>query len=431
MNYQQTIDFLFNSVTSFQQVGADAYKPGLERVSEFCRRLGNPHNDFLAIHVAGTNGKGSVSSMLASVLHEAGYQVGLYTSPHLKDFRERIRVGGEMISQQGVVDFVDKYFDDINELQLSFFEITTAMAFAHFAASNVEVAVIETGLGGRLDATNIIHPLVSVVTNIGLDHTALLGNTLQAVAKEKAGIIKSGVAIILGEADERYNSVFEARAAELGSQLIYAEKQYHHTGHRVEGLLQFIDLDGACNEQQLTVKTDLLGECQYHNVITATAVVNYLNQHSSLTIPRRAFECGMASVTTNSSLCGRWQVLGREPLTVCDTGHNAHGIKYAAEQLRAFIDGGGQVYCVVGFARDKSLDEVFALLPAEAYYLFTAADSPRSLPAVELGERASAEGLRGEVVEGVARALQRAQALAGDEDMIFIGGSNFVVAEIL
>ena len=431
MNYAQTIDFLFNSVTSFQQVGADAYKPGLERVWEFCRRLGFPQNDFLTIHVAGTNGKGSVSSMLSSVLREAGYRVGLYTSPHLKDFRERMRVDGQMISQQRVVEFVEQHFEDTKELQLSFFEITTAMAFDYFAASDVEVAVIETGLGGRLDATNIITPLVSVVTNIGLDHTALLGNTLQAVAAEKAGIIKSGVAVVLGEADDRYNAVFESRSAELGSQLIYAQQNYRHLGHRVADSAQYVALERVGSGEQYEVKIDLLGECQYHNVITVSTVVDYLNSATTLTLSMRAFESGLQSIVANSSLCGRWQVLDQSPLMVCDTGHNAHGIRYVAEQLNRLISQGVKVYCVLGFARDKSLDEVLVLLPRQAYYLFTAADSPRSLPAEELYAVASAKGLCGEVVEGVAAALHKAQSMATAEDMIFIGGSNFVVAEIL
>ena len=431
MNYAQTIDFLFNSVTSFQQVGADAYKPGLERVEEFCRRIGNPQNSFCTIHVAGTNGKGSVSSMLASVLRQAGYKVGLYTSPHLVDFRERIRVDGRMIPQQDVVDFVGCNYGSIKELQLSFFEITTAMAFSHFALSGVEVAVIETGLGGRLDATNIIRPLVSVVTNIGLDHTALLGDTLQAVAAEKAGIIKSGVGIILGEGSESYNNVFEARSAACGSQLIYAEQCYSHVGHRLCGGMQTIELQNRMNGKSLSIEIDLLGECQYHNVITAATVVDYLNQNSPLTISCQAFREGMSSVVANSSLQGRWQVVGQNPLTVYDTGHNAHGIRYVAEQISRFIEGGGRAYCVIGFARDKSLDEVLELLPRSAYYLFTAADSPRSLPATQLCDMATAAGLSGECAESVKAALQRAREMATANDMIFVGGSNFVVAEVL
>ena len=430
MTYSETIDFLFNQVTSFQQVGAAAYKPGLERVEEFCRLLGNPHNDYHTIHIAGTNGKGSTSHMLASVLQQAGYRVGLFTSPHLKDFRERVRVDGEMISEQEVVGFVERNLPEIRRLGLSFFEITAAMAFEHFARQDVEVAVIETGLGGRLDATNIITPLVSVITNIGLDHTDLLGSTLQAVAAEKAGIIKRGVPVVLGERSEEYNNVFVKRAEELSAPLYFAQEQCRVLEQGVDDDMQRFVLQRDRDNAKFDVKLDLMGEYQYNNLITASAALDVLDKLTPLTISRRAYLEGLQSVSRSTSLAGRWQVLSAEPYMVCDTGHNAHGIKYVAKQLQGLAERYSKLYCVVGFAKEKSLDEVLPLLPTAAYYIFTQASSPRALPAVSLAEQAAEFGLKGEVVTNVADAVAMAQEKATAKDAIFIGGSNFIVGEI-
>ena len=430
MTYSQTIDFLFNQVTSFQQVGAAAYKPGLERVEEFCRLLGSPHNDYHTIHIAGTNGKGSTSHMMASVLQQAGYRVGLFTSPHLKDFRERVRVDGEMISEQEVVGFVERNLSEIKRLGLSFFEITAAMAFEHFALQGVEVAVIETGLGGRLDATNIITPLVSVITNIGLDHTDLLGSTLQAVAAEKAGIIKRGVPVVLGERSEEYNDVFVKRAEELNAPLYFAQQQCRVLEQGVDDDMQRFVLQRDRDNTKFDVKLDLMGEYQYNNLITASAALDVLDKLTPLTISRRAYLEGLQSVSRSTSLAGRWQVLSAEPYMVCDTGHNAHGIKYVAKQLQGLAERYSKLYCVVGFAKEKSLDEVLPLLPTAAYYIFTQASSPRALPAVSLAEQAAEFGLKGEVVASVADAVAMAQEKATAKDAIFIGGSNFIVGEI-
>lgn len=430
MTYSETIDFLFNQVTSFQQVGAAAYKPGLERVEEFCRLLGNPHNDYHTIHIAGTNGKGSTSHMMASVLQQAGYRVGLFTSPHLKDFRERVRADGEMISEQEVVGFVERNLPEIKRLGLSFFEITAAMAFEHFALQDVEVAVIETGLGGRLDATNIITPLVSVITNIGLDHTDLLGSTLQAVAAEKAGIIKRGVPVVLGERSEEYNDVFVKRAEELSAPLYFAQEQCRVLEQGVDDDMQRFVLQRDRDCAKFEVKLDLMGEYQYNNLITASAALDVLDKLTPLTISRRAYLEGLQSVSRSTSLAGRWQVLSAEPYMVCDTGHNAHGIKYVAKQLQGLAERYSKLYCVVGFAKEKSLDEVLPLLPTQAYYIFTQASSPRALPAVSLAEQAAEFGLKGEVVASVADAIAEAQKKATAKDAIFIGGSNFIVGEI-
>ncbi len=431
MNYSQTLEFLFSSLPSFQDVGADAYKPGLERVAEFCRHLGNPQRNYYTIHVAGTNGKGSVSHILASVLREAGYRVGLFTSPHLKDFRERMRVDGEMISKQRVVNFVDKNMAKMQELQLSFFEMTTAMAFDYFAYSDVEVAVIETGLGGRLDATNIITPLVSVVTNVGFDHTDLLGGTLREIATEKAGIIKKSIPVVVGESNDEYDDVFEAVAAVGRSRVIYAEDSFRYIEHRVEGIKQHIALERMCDGRRYDLELDLTGDYQRKNAVTAAAVVHYLHDSSPLTISRRAFVDGFAKAASSTGLAGRWQTLGEKPWVVCDTGHNAHGISYVASMLKASASRYNRQIIVLGFAREKNIDDILPLLPREAYYIFTQANVSRAMPAEELARRAAEAGLQGEKCQSVEEAMARAKEIATPEDMIFVGGSNFVVAEVL
>ena len=429
MNYNQTLEFLFQSLPVFETQGATAYKPGLERITAFCRHIGNPQRNFFTIHVAGTNGKGSVAHIIAAVLQQAGYRTGLFTSPHLVDFRERIRVDGEMIPKQKVVNFVDKHHDKMVELELSFFEMTAAMAFDYFAQSDVEVAVIETGLGGRLDATNIIVPILSIVTNIGLEHTALLGDTLPRIAAEKAGIIKKTIPVIIGEADKRYNDVFEQTAAANKSRVIYAEKEFSCEKHTLEGNRQLFRLRRTRDDQAFEVELDLQGDYQCRNIVTASAAVDFLHEETPLTISRRAYLEGMKNAAANTALMGRWQKLAETPLTICDTGHNAHGIAWVARQLKETPH--KALYCVIGFVRDKDLAHILPLLPHDAHYLFTQAHSERALPAAELTAKAAIYGLHGETVEQVADALARARELASAEDMIFIGGSTYVVAEVL
>ena len=429
MNYNQTLEFLFQSLPAFETQGATGYKPGLERISAFCRHIGNPQRNFFTIHVAGTNGKGSVAHIIASVLQQAGYRTGLFTSPHLVDFRERIRVDGEMIPKQKVVNFVDKHHDKMVELELSFFEMTAAMAFDYFAQSDVEVAVIETGLGGRLDATNIIVPILSIVTNIGLEHTALLGDTLQKIAAEKAGIIKKSIPVIVGEADNRYNEVFEQVAAANKSRVIYAEKAFLCEEQHPEGERQRFRLRRTRDDQAFEVELDLQGNYQRRNIVTASAAVDFLHEETPLTISRRAYLEGMKNAAANTSLMGRWQKLAEAPLTICDTGHNAHGIAWVARQLRETPH--RELYCIIGFVRDKDLAHILPLLPHDAHYIFTQARSERALPAADLTAKAAIYGLHGEAVEQVADALVRARELASAEDMIFIGGSTYVVAEVL
>ena len=414
---------------SFQRVGGDAYKPGLERIAAFCGHIGNPQRNFYTIHVAGTNGKGSVSHMLASILREAGYRTGLFTSPHLVDFRERIRVDGEMIPKQKVVNFVDKHREKMQQLDLSFFEMTAAMAFDYFDQSDVEVAVIETGLGGRLDATNIITPLLSVVTNVAMEHTEYLGDTIEKIASEKAGIIKKSIPVVVGQRSESYNHIFESRAAELHSRVIYAEDEFLlHGIEHFDNENQHFSVERTRDSRTFELDIDLLGDYQRHNIITACAAADYLAELTPLTISRRAFREGLARTAANTSLMGRWQVIASEPYTVCDTGHNADGIRYVAAQLEALDT--DRIFAVMGFAKDKDLEAILRLLPKKIHYIFTRASVDRARCVEDIAAVATTLGLDFECASTVGEAIARARSLALATDTIFIGGSNFVIAEV-
>ena len=429
MNYTETLDYLFTSLPTFQQVGVSAYKPGLERVSEFCRKIGNPQRSYFIIHIAGTNGKGSVSNMLASVLQQAGYQVGLYTSPHLSDFRERIRVGGEMISKQKVVNFVGKYRKEMEELKLSFFEMTTALAFDYFAQSEVEVAVIETGLGGRLDATNIVIPAVSVITNVGLEHTDLLGDSLPKIAREKGGIIKKSIPVILGEKNSAYNLVIEDIASDMRSSVIYAEEAFTCSRQQSEGNYQVFDMNRTRDNQLYTLRVPLMGEYQRQNVAIVCALADYLHENTPLSISRRAFVEGLKECVATTGFRGRWEVLSTNPTVVCDTAHNAHGLELVARQLsKAKYN---KLYCVMGLCEDKNISQILAVMPKDAHYIFTRANTRRAASAELLSEKVTAAGLDFEFCEGVVNAVNRAKSLMSSDDMLFIGGSTFVVAEAI
>jgi dihydrofolate synthase/folylpolyglutamate synthase len=430
MNYTETLDYLFSSMPSFQQVGGDAYKPGLERISEFCRMIGNPQRNYFVIHIAGTNGKGSVSNMLAAVLQQAGYQTGLFTSPHLTDFRERIRVNGEMISKQKVVNFVDRHREEMERLQLSFFEMTTAMAFDYFAQSDVEVAVIETGLGGRLDATNIVQPLISVITNIGLEHTEYLGDSLPKIAREKGGIIKKCTTVVVGEKNPNYNLVLEEIAADLRSELIYANEAFTIGNCSFEGDKQVVTLNRTRDGYPYQLRLDLLGEYQRQNLATVATVLDTLHEKSPLSISRRAFVEGVREVSQLTSFRGRWQVLSPNPLVVCDTAHNEHGIAEVAKQLKSRTSG-GKLLCVMGFCEDKEFSKMLALMPGDAHYIFTQASIRRAAPTDKIAEVATSLRLNFEVAVSVEEALAKAQQQLREGDMLYIGGSTFVVAEAL
>lgn len=429
MNYTETIDYLFSSLPSFQNVGSLAYKPGIERISDFCRKIGNPQRNYFIIHIAGTNGKGSVSNMLASILQQAGYQVGLYTSPHLTDFRERIRVNGEMISKQKVVNFVGKYRKEMKECELSFFEMTTVLAFDYFAQSDVEVAVIETGLGGRLDATNIVIPAVSIITNVALDHTDLLGDSLPKIAREKGGIIKKSIPVIVGELNSAYNLVIEDIAADKRSSVIYAEQAFECTSQRREGVYQVFDMIRTRDSQPYTLRVPLLGEYQRQNVATVCAVADYLHENTPLSISRRAFVEGLKECVASTGFRGRWQTLSTSPLVICDTAHNPHGLAAVSKQLQSIE--GGKLYCVMGFCEDKNISQMLSLMPKNAHYIFTRAESRRAASVDALVELGQSLGLCCEGVDGVANAVAYAKSKLVAEDTLFIGGSTFVVAEVL
>ena len=429
MNYTETLDYLFNALPSFQQVGTSAYKPGLERITEFCRKLGNPQRNYFVIHIAGTNGKGSVSNMLASVLQQAGYQVGLYTSPHLNDFRERIRVNGEMISKQKVVNFVGKYRKDMEECELSFFEMTTALAFDYFAQSDVEVAVIECGLGGRLDATNIVIPQVSVITNIGLEHTDLLGDSLPKIAREKAGIIKKSIPVIVGEKNSAYNLVIEDIAADRRSEVIYSGEQFECHHQQSEGEYQRFDMIRTRDHQQYTLRIPLLGQYQRQNLATVCTIADYLHENTPLTIRRRALVEGLKDTVETTGFSGRWQVLSTSPYIVCDTAHNAHGLAQVAQQIATTNH--NKLYCVMGFCSDKDIKAMLRLLPTDAHYIFTSAQARRAAQSEQIGSVAHELGLDFEYRQDVKSAVEYAKGLLEPEDMLYIGGSTFVVSEIL
>ena len=430
MNYSETINYLFTSLPTFQAQGASAYKPGLERVAEFCRKIGNPQRNYFVIHIAGTNGKGSVANMLAAVLQQAGYQTGLYTSPHLTDFRERIRVNGEMIAKQKVVNFVNKHRQEMEKCELSFFEMTTALAFDYFAQCDVEVAIIETGLGGRLDATNIIIPALSIITNVGMEHTALLGDSLPKIAREKGGIIKKSIPVIVGERNKAYNLVIEEIANDARSTVIYAEDAFECRGASVEGNKQVFDMIRTRDGQHYALRVGLLGEYQRQNVTIVSAAADYLHENTPLSISRRAFIDGLRDVTQLTSFKGRWQVLSERPYIVCDTGHNSHGIARVAEQL-ARRKAEGKLVCVMGFCEDKNIRQMLELMPSDAHFVFTRADMPRAASTEKVAEAATAIGLDFEWVDGVTAAVEHAKSMLAEQDTLFIGGSTFVVAEAL
>ena len=399
MNYKETLEYLFVKTPAFQQKGESAYKPGLANVMELDDFYGNPHKNFKTIHIAGTNGKGSVSHTLAAILQSAGYKVGLYTSPHLKDFSERIRVNGKPISEQYVIDFVSDADEIIEKLNPSFFEITTLMAFTYFASEGVDVAVIETGLGGRLDSTNIISPVLSVVTNVSFDHVNLLGDTLEKIANEKAGILKSGIPAVVGEMSLELRPIFTSKTEKV----VFAE-----------------DTLGADYEFELK------GYCQEKNKKTILAAAEILK--SEFNITEEHIINGLKNVVELTSLMGRWQKLSTSPLTIADTGHNVAGMQYIVSQIADIKAETKRL--VIGMVGDKDITSMLKLLPKDATYYFCNARIPRALPAADLKAKAAEYGLQGSAYASVAEALAAAQREASENDFIFIGGSNFTVAEI-
>ncbi len=423
MNYKETIDFLFTQVPMFQRIGGQAYKPGLHTTLALDDLFGNPHRAFRAIHVGGTNGKGSTSHTIASILQLSGYSVGLYTSPHLLDFRERIRVNGEMIPEECVVDFVERYRQSGFEGKPSFFELSTIMAFDYFRSAKVDVAVIEVGLGGRLDCTNIITPLLSIITNISFDHTQFLGNTLPEIAGEKAGIIKPGVPVVIGEAEGEVRRVFAEKAATEGSTIAFAcEDGDLLTCKRENGILRLRTRDFG------TLEGELCGDCQPKNAATILTALPLLRK-AGLNIPQEAIAGGFAHVCEISGLMGRWMTVASHPTVICDTGHNTGGFAYIARQLR-------EMECtalrmVIGFVSDKDVSHILEMLPPAATYYFAQASVPRAMDCHELASIATAKGLHGRCYPTVAEAYSEALKESAATDFIYVGGSTFVVADLL
>ena len=430
MTYTETLDFLYHSLPVFQHIGGSAYKPGFDNIVALEQELGEPHRRFRSVHVAGTNGKGSVSHMLAAVLQAAGYRTGLFTSPHLKDFRERIKVNGQMISEEEVVNFVEQYREAIDRIQPSFFEITTAIAFDYFAREQVDVAVIEVGMGGRLDSTNVIRPLASVITNISWDHAQFLGDTLEKIAGEKAGIIKEMTPVVIGESQIESQLTFITRAKECSAPILFADQLYRVVDRQYVGVnQQQFTIESRLDGETFALAVDLLGDYQRKNILTVLTTLDVLNGSGGLTLPREAVVEGLASAAATTGLSGRWQVVNKAPLTVCDTGHNEGGLREIVAQIAR--QHYRKLYMVLGFVADKDLDKVLPLLPKEAHYLFTRAGIERALDEKLLAERAAAYGLLGEMLPNVTAAVKRARELASPEDMIYIGGSTFIVAEFL
>jgi len=431
MNYPEVLEFLYSQLPMFHRIGSAAYKDNLDNTIRLDELFGHPHRSFKSIHVAGTNGKGSVSHMLASVLQEAGYKTGLYTSPHLKDFRERIRINGEMIPEESVVQFTEQYLEknEIEKMQPSFFELTVSMAFDYFRSQQVDVAVIEVGLGGRLDSTNIITPEVSVITNISFDHMALLGNTLPKIAVEKAGIIKQNVPVVIGETSIETDSIFEQIADNENAPLFFAARQYH-VDYSMLTIGGKQSMNVRRNEELVypDLQIDLLGIYQRHNVPTVLKTIDILNE-KDWNLSEEFIRRGLANTIKNNGLMGRWQIIGHNPLVVCDTGHNPAGIRLVVDQINQTA--WKELHIVIGMVNDKDQDEVLALLPANAQYYFTKASIPRAAEPEELAAKAEKFGLKGACYSTVQQGFSAALEIAGKNDLVFVGGSTFVVAEIL
>jgi dihydrofolate synthase/folylpolyglutamate synthase len=406
MNYKETLDWMFNQLPMYQIQGATAYRKDITNTVLLSEHIGNPEKDLKCIHVAGTNGKGSTSHLLASVFQEAGYKVGLYTSPHLKDYRERIVINGKPIPEQYVCDFINKNKAFFETHELSFFEMSVGLAFEYFAKQKTDINIIEVGMGGRLDSTNIITPLVSVITNIGLDHTQFLGDTLEAIAFEKAGIIKCNIPTVIGEYTTEIESVFLTKAKEMESEIYFASDLIHET-----------------------FPSALVGDYQIQNKKTALQTIKVLNDKKLLVVSEADVKNGFLNVIKNTGLQGRWQLLGSNPKIICDTAHNAHGLNVVMNQIKN--ESYNQLHIVLGLVNDKNLDEILPLFPKNAIYYFCKPNIPRGLDPEMLKEKAMAFNLNGETYISVSKAYQTAQENANHNDFIYLGGSTFVVAEIL
>lgn len=424
MNYKEALDWLYTQLPMFQRIGAAAYKADLFNTLLVCKHLGNPEKKIKSIHIAGTNGKGSSSHLLASVLQEAGYKVGLFTSPHLKDFRERIRINGEMIPEEEVLQFVleNKIFFESN--QLSFFEMTAALSFYHFANEQVDVAVIETGMGGRLDSTNVIKPLLAIITNIGWDHTQFLGDTLEKIAVEKAGIIKENTPIIICETQPETQPVFEKIAKEKNAPITFVQEHFstNKLNDDPSSPMCLYETNGT------EYLSPLKGNYQNNNLSGVFAAVEQLRR-LHFDIAQEHLKKGIENVKMNTGFKGRWEILGKDPLIIADTAHNKNGLEYVLTQLADLSY--DQLHMVLGFVNDKNVDDILAMFPKRARYYFTQANIPRAMPVNELLDKARKAGLTGSSFDSTRVALDQAKLNANKNDIIYIGGSTFVVAELI
>lgn len=439
MTYKETLDYLYAQLPMFTRVGSSAYKANLDNTIALCNLLDNPQHKFKTIHVGGTNGKGSTSHMLAAILQIAGYKTGLYTSPHLKDFRERIRINGQMISEQDVVDFVDHYKNDFETINPSFFEMTVALAFDLFAREQVDIAVIEVGLGGRLDSTNIITPEASVITNIGWDHMNILGDTLQLIAGEKAGIIKPGIPVVIGEYQPEVADIFIEKAKQEASPITFASEEWEVESEvkgkrlKVKGdnRSEFLDVVVFPLKSSRTthyLQLDLPGTYQLKNIKTVLCAVDELRAKGFI-ITDEHIQTALRQVKVLTGLRGRWETLSTSPLTICDTGHNPEGIQEVLKNIANVTY--NRLHFVIGMVNDKDSSKVLAMLPKDAVYYFCKPDIPRGLEAESLKEKAESFGLLGDAYLSVQAALVAAQNAAADGDLVFVGGSTFVVAEVV
>ncbi len=431
MNYRETLNYLYTQLPMFHRVGAPAYKANLDNTVSISKLLDHPELKFPSIHIAGTNGKGSTSHMIASILKEAGYKTGLFTSPHLKDFRERIKVNGRMILKSEVTSFVTKFKNDFTQLEPSFFEWTFGLATQHFHQQQVDIAVMETGMGGRLDSTNILHPRLTIITNIGFDHMQFLGNTLVKIANEKAGIIKPGVPLVIGETQAEVFEVFLEKARELNSSVTFADQCFsiHANEELIPGKTS-IKMEVLRHEDQsvVSVESPLTGTYQLKNILTVLESIEKLKE-LGYQIPEEAVTKGIKNVVKNTGFHGRWQILAKKPLTIADISHNKDGLKVMLSQLRNAAD--QKLHFVLGVVNDKDINGMLHLLPQNATYYFCKADIPRGLDAEELAKKAILSGLKGEVFTSVKNALKAARQAAGKEDLVLVSGSAFVVAEVL
>lgn len=431
MTYESTLEYLFEQLPMYHRVGAAAYKANLDNTHAIMKLLDHPEDDFRCVHIAGTNGKGSTSHMLASILQQSGYKTGLYTSPHLRDFRERIRVNGKMIEKAEVVKFVKKYKKEFEEIQPSFFEWTVGLAFDYFSRKDVDIAVIETGLGGRLDSTNVIKPLVSVITNIQWDHMNLLGDTLQKIAREKAGIIKKQVPVVIGATQSESAPIFRQAVKKSKSKIFFADKIFHaHINDESHPASGGLEIDVTKNKQPYLkdLKLDLGGFYQARNVCTVLQTAELL-ETKGFELNRKNIRKGLGAVKKNTGFAGRWQVLSNSPLVICDAGHNSDGIQMIVTQLQKTKY--KKLHMVIGAVNDKDVAGMLSKLPSKATYYFCKANIPRGLDATILKKNAAAFGLKGKKYASVSDALDAAKSSAGKDDLIFVGGSTFVVAEVV